>query len=544
MKRMVILIFVLTLLFTTLPIVQAASSDSASLSGVQIFPKDHIWNVPINNLPVDSRSTDYINTIDHNSVLSGYMGFPYNVVNATQTKQFLTSFTDAWASDNVPYPIPANPLIEPGGSDRHMLILDRDSNILYELFGANQAISGTWSAVSGVVWNLSDYKLRPDGWGSADAAGMAMLPGLLRYDEVNSGNITHALRFGLGTTQNAHVWPATSNAGIADLRYTPMGQRFRLKASFDTSGYSPQMKTILEALKKYGMMVADNSGSQGQMVICVVPDSRWTYDTISPLNQVKASDFEAVNVTSLMISKNSGQARITPIVTPIPTLTPKPTPPIAKFTANITQGMAPLTVQFTDQSVSAGATTYKWDVTNDGGVDYTIKNPVHTYQTAGNFTVSLNVTNALGSDTVMHYINVTIMTYKIGIYQNGVWYLDYNGNGAWNGAAIDKNYNFVGPANVLVAGDWNGDSKTEIGVTNDVDWYLDMNGNGTWDGPTIDKHGYFGISGYKPVVGDWNGDGKTEIGVTNGDDGYLDSNGNGTWDGPTVDKHEYFGIIG
>ena len=296
-----------SLVSQTLP----APNDSASLSGMQIFPKDHIWNVPVNKLPVDSRSADYINTIGQNSFLFGYMGFRYNVVNATQKKQYLTSFRDAWASDNVPYPIPDNPLTEPSGNDHHMLIVDRNTNTLYELFRVHQAPDGTWSAVSGAVWDLSDYTLRPDGWGSADAAGMAMLPGLLRYDEANSGNITHALRISLDTIRNVHVWPATSDSGVANSNYPPMGQRFRLKASFNTSGYSPQMKTVLEALKKYGAMLADNPGGHGEMELSVVPDSRWNYETIFPLKQVKASDFEAVDVTSLMISKNSGRARMT-----------------------------------------------------------------------------------------------------------------------------------------------------------------------------------------------------------------------------------------
>ena len=223
-----------------------------------------------------------------------------------------------------------------------------------------------------------------------------------------------------------------------------------------------------------------------------------------------------------------------------------PVAPTTNFTALPTSGTAPLTVQFNDTSTGS-PNVWNWSFGDGNTTNSTVQNPVHTYFTRGNFTVSLNATNFVGSNitTKIQYINVTNVPDKIGVYNNGVWYLDYNGNGTWDGAAIDKNYNFGGPGNVSVAGDWNGDGITEIGVTNGVDWYLDGNGNGTWDGPTIDKYGYFGITGYTPVVGDWNGDNKTEIGVTNGINWYLDNNGNGVWDStPLSDKYGYFGITG
>jgi hypothetical protein len=300
----------------------------------------------------------------------------------------------AWDADKVPAPFPTNALVETGSGDHHLFIVDKDEKAVYEFYHATKSASGTWSCEAEVRWNLTDYRIMPDGWGSADAAGMAMFPGLLRYDEVNSGTITHALRMAIGRSQNAHVWPATHHAGVADLKAPPMGQRFRLKASFDTSGYSPQMKTILQGLKTYGVMVADNTGPG--MVLSVVPDSRWG-NTLGPLKQLKASDFEAVDVSSLMISKNSGQARVD--VTPLPA---------AQFTANITQGLGPLSVQFSDKSVSAGTTTYGWDMNNDGVVDYTTKTPSHTYKSAGNYTVKLTIKNASGSDVEIktNYIKV------------------------------------------------------------------------------------------------------------------------------------------
>jgi len=226
-----------------------------------------------------------------------------------------------------------------------------------------------------------------------------------------------------------------------------------------------------------------------------------------------------------------------------------PGAPVANFTGFPLSGIHPLTVTFTDTSTGV-PTSWAWTFGDGNTTNATMHNPIHTYYTAGNFTVSLNATNAVGSNIVTktQYINVTNATDKIGVYNNGVWYLDHNGNGTWDGAGIDKYYNFGGPGNVSVVGDWNGDGKTEIGVTNGVYWYLDDNGNGVWDGTGTgnDKYGYFGISGYTPVVGDWNGDGKTEIGVTNGVYWYLDDNGNGVWDGTGTgnDKYGYFGITG
>jgi PKD repeat protein len=222
--------------------------------------------------------------------------------------------------------------------------------------------------------------------------------------------------------------------------------------------------------------------------------------------------------------------------------------PVASFTGTPRSGTAPLTVQFNDTSTGSPI-SWNWSF-GDGSLS-TSRNASHSYPNAGTFTVSLNVTNAAGVSNLTvktGYITVTTggALSKTGVYRNGIWYLDYNGNGVWDGPIDDRTYNFGGPGNVSVVGDWNGDGKTEIGVTNGVDWYLDTNGNGKWDGTGTggDQHGYFGIAGYTPIVGDWNGDHKTEIGVTNGLDWYLDTNGNGVWDGtgPGGDQHGYFGI--
>jgi hypothetical protein len=242
------------------------------------------------------------------------IGIPYTIVNGSQERKTVT-FDYADESDAGPYPIPVNPLIA-GGSDHHMVIIDRDAKIFYELYAAEKQADGSWAAGSGAVFNLSGYTLRPSGWTSADAAGLAILPGLVRYDEVKAGEINHALRFTAPSTRRAYIWPARHYASsITDPAYPPMGQRFRLKSSFNTSGYPYQAQIVLEALKKYGMILSDNGAP---WYITGVPDEQWNNDALHTLHQLKGSDFEAVNSSSLIISENSGQALIIPVVSGTP----------------------------------------------------------------------------------------------------------------------------------------------------------------------------------------------------------------------------------
>lgn len=305
---------------------QAAALDllqaetSPVIGRVQIFPADHVWNVPVDRLPVDAKSAAYISRIGTTKYLhpdfgSGLwngapIGIPYNIVNNSVRKQRVT-FTYAGESDPGPYPIPASPRIEGGGGsdgDRHLLILQKDEKKLYELYAAEKQPDGSWHAGSGAVYNLSVYRLRPAGWTSADAAGLAILPGLVRYEEVAAGHIDHAIRFTAPATRRAYIWPARHYASsITDPSYPPMGQRFRLKASFNTSGYPAQARVILNALKKYGMILSDNGAA---WYITGVPDSRWNNEALHTLQRVKGSDFEAVNESSLQFSLDSGRARV------------------------------------------------------------------------------------------------------------------------------------------------------------------------------------------------------------------------------------------
>ena len=296
---------------------QLNAAAQPSLAGCQILPANNIWNQPVTALPVHPRSAEYIQSMGANTGLhadfgagewaGGPIGIPFNLVTSSQVKSEVT-FDYADESDPGPYPLPADPLIEGGVNgtgDRHILLLDSDACMLYELYSAYPPENGSgWQAGSGAIYNLNSNALRPAGWTSADAAGLPILPGLVRYDEVAAGQIKHALRFTVSQTQRAYVWPArhfaSSNTSQA---LPPMGMRFRLKASFDTSGYSQQARVVLEALKTYGMIVADNGSN---WYISGVPDERWDNDILHTLGNVKGSNFEAVDSSGLMVYPDSG----------------------------------------------------------------------------------------------------------------------------------------------------------------------------------------------------------------------------------------------
>jgi hypothetical protein len=287
------------------------SAASTTIGGCPIFPANNIWNTPINNKPVHVRSNQWINTIGRNTGLhmdfgsgtwdGGPIGIPYNIVGSGVPK-VPVSFYYPGESDPGPYPIPANPLIE-HGSDHHILIVDDSTCTLYELFDASYS-GGSWHAGSGAIWNLNSNVLRPDTWTSADAAGLPILPGLVRYDEIVSGAINHAIRFTAAHT-NGYIWPArhlTSNNPNTP-QIPPMGARFRLKASVNISGYPPAMQVILRAMKTYGIILADNGSN---WYVSGAPDSRWDNDMLHLLDDLTGNDFEAVDVSGLMVDYNSG----------------------------------------------------------------------------------------------------------------------------------------------------------------------------------------------------------------------------------------------
>jgi len=228
------------------------------------------------------------------------MGIPYIFVSGAQAKYPVNSYY-ADESDPGPYAIPFNSPIEGGSSstgDRHVLSVDKDNCILYELYNAYpHPDQQSWSANSGAIYNLTDYALRPKTWTSADAAGLAIFPGLVRYEEILLGEIRHAIRFTVPQSQKTYLWPARHYASsLTATQYPPMGLRFRLKASFNITGFSLTNRIILTALKKYGMIVADNGSA---WYISEGPDDRWDNDDLHNVQIfVKGSDFEAVDESS------------------------------------------------------------------------------------------------------------------------------------------------------------------------------------------------------------------------------------------------------
>jgi hypothetical protein len=332
--------------------VAAGWAQAPSVGSCPVLPADNIWNTPVDQLPVSSSSSTWVGTIGATSPLHPDFGpdpygIPFIIVPGTQTK-YPATFTYASESDPGPYATPLNAPIEGGSAstgDRHVIAVDATNCILYEMWSAYPQ-SASWTAGSGAIFNLTSDALRPAGWTSSDAAGLPVFPGLVRYDEIVTGAINHAIRFTVPQTQAAYVWPARHLASsLTGAQYPPMGARFRLKASVDISGFSPTNQIILRALKKYGMMLADNGSS---WYLSGATDPRWSNDDLHNLTQLNGSNFEAVDVSSLMIDPNSGQAKQSGI-----TVTVSPT----AATVNLSS-----TQQFNATVLNSTATSVSWSV--------------------------------------------------------------------------------------------------------------------------------------------------------------------------------------
>jgi hypothetical protein len=283
-----------------------------------VFPADSYWHADVSALPVNARSDQWLAHMSPDALLHPDFGpafgaapvdygIPITVVGGTHAKVHV-HFSFAGESDRLLYPLGADTKIEGGRSsdgDRHAIVVDRETCRLYETFATRQAGTGKWHAGSGATWKLRSNKLRPQTWTSADAAGLAILPGLLRFGEVHSGNVDHAIRFTTDVTDRRHVWPARHDAGsVSDPTYPPMGARFRLTASFPISSYRADTQTVLRAMKRYGLVLADNGSPwffQGAR------DSRWPTGLLDQLKRIPASAFVAVDTSSLQVSPNSGR---------------------------------------------------------------------------------------------------------------------------------------------------------------------------------------------------------------------------------------------
>ena len=334
-----------------------STGSGASLKGFVPFTSSNLWNTDISSAPVDPNSGPIINFIGVNIGLhpdfgagqynGSNMGIPYIVVGGSQAMATINFTAYGDESDPGPMPVPANAPIEgdpnPGSGDRHVLVLDNSNCFLYELYSSYPNSNGSWNADSAAVWDLTSDEQRPWTWTSADAAGLPIFPGLVRYDEVAAGKIDHALRFTLQHSRAAMTPPASHwAANSSDPNAAPMGMRLRLKSSFDISPYSTDVQVILTAMKKYGMIMADNGSS---MYISGAPDDRWDNDDLHTLSQITASDFEVVQMNPVYTQSNVPQGSA---------------PSIDSFTASAT-------------SVSAGtAVTLNWSV---NGAAYLIVSP-------------------------------------------------------------------------------------------------------------------------------------------------------------------------
>jgi hypothetical protein len=289
----------------------SASAHALRVPGAlrcSVFPAGNAWNQRVDSLPVAANSAQLIQSIgvgngmhaDFGSGLwdGGPIGIPFDVV-SKKTPRSRVAFGYADESDKVGYPIPKTVHIEGGPKsqgDRHALLLDKDACKLYELFALSPK-GGGWSAGSGAVWSLRSNALRPAGWTSADAAGLPIFPGLARYDEVARGVIDHALRFTASQTRRQYVFPARHYASSSDdPTLPPMGLRVRLKASVEISGYPKQARVVLQALKTYGMILADNGSN---WYISGAPSPKWSNDQLHTLGRITGADFEVVDTSSL-----------------------------------------------------------------------------------------------------------------------------------------------------------------------------------------------------------------------------------------------------
>jgi hypothetical protein len=322
--------------------------QGANLNGFVPFPSSSLWNTDISAAPVDPNSANIINFIGPTVTLhpdfgagtfhNQSLGIPYQTVAGTQAKVAVTLGAFFDESDPGPEPIPSNALIEgfpkPGNGDRHVLVLDKDGCWLYELYKATLK-SGKWSADATAIWDMTINEQRPYTWTSADAAGLPIFVGLARHDEVAAGVINHALRFTVPTSRRAFVLPATHWAStVTDPNAPSMGTRLRLKASFDISSYPADDQVILIALKKYGMILADNGSA---IFISGTPDNAWNNTNLNLLKQITASSFEVVALGTVYTDAN------------VPT---GPSPSISSFTAN-------------PSTVNAGSpVTLSWGVSN------------------------------------------------------------------------------------------------------------------------------------------------------------------------------------
>lgn len=289
------------------------SPGGPTIANCPMFPANNYWNARVDSLPTHPQSAAWIESIGAAEAFhmdfgsgewdGGPIGIPYNIVAGSAVPKFEPEFYYPDESDAGPYPLPDDPNIE-FGSDHHIIVVDTETCTLYEIFDASFA-DGQWFGGGGAIFDLHSNALRPDTWTSADAAGLPILPGLVRYDEILAGEINHALRFTVEDTAG-YIWPARHLTADAQDGIPPMGARFRLKADYDISSFPQEMQVILQAMKTYGIILADNGSN---WYVSGVPDERWDNDMLHLLDVLIGDDFEAVDTSVLMVDINSGETK-------------------------------------------------------------------------------------------------------------------------------------------------------------------------------------------------------------------------------------------
>ena len=284
-----------------------------TLANCPMFPANNFWNARVDSLPIHPQSDAWIDSIGRNEGFhmdfgsgewdGGPIGIPFNVVAGSTVPAYEPEFYYPDESDAGPYPIPENPNRE-WGSDHHILVVDTETCKLYETYDMSFD-GGVWGGGSGVIWDLNSNALRPDTWTSADAAGLPILPGLVRYDEIALDEINHALRFTVEDTAG-YIWPARHQTSDPQNGVPPMGARFRLKADYDISGVPPEMQILLQAFKTYGIVLADNGSN---WYVSGAPDERWDNDMLHLLDVLTGNDFEAVDTSGMMVDEDSGEVK-------------------------------------------------------------------------------------------------------------------------------------------------------------------------------------------------------------------------------------------